>query len=125
MLQLNEAKLVNAQRIVHLGFWIWDMEKDHLEWSDEVYRILGLKPQGFLPTYELFLSFAHPDDHDLVDGSIADALKKKLPYMIDWRVLRRDGSIRFVHSEIEMIRDESGGSSAGYSAPSRISPSGS
>ncbi len=110
VLQLNEAKLINAQRIVHLGFWIWDVEKDHLEWSDEVYHILGLRPQEFLPTYKLFFNFVHPDDHDVISYSIADVREKNIPCMIDWRVLRRDGTIRFVHSEIEMIKDDKGGS---------------
>ncbi|BAI61359.1 putative histidine kinase [Methanocella paludicola SANAE] len=98
-LRESEKNLLLAQRISHLGFWVWDIDKDVLEWSDEVYRILGLTPQEFRPSYELFLSFVHPEDRGLVSIAVQDALDGKKPYGIDWRILRRGGSAGYAHSE--------------------------
>ncbi|MCM1988088.1 PAS domain-containing protein [Methanococcoides seepicolus] len=46
-LRKSEASLSNAQRISHLGNWDWDLVKNKLKLSDEIYNILGLAPLGF------------------------------------------------------------------------------
>ena len=33
--------------MAHLGNWEWDIATDKVYWSDEAYRIFGLKPQEF------------------------------------------------------------------------------
>jgi PAS domain-containing protein len=58
----RERGLAEAQRIAHLGSWEWNVETDELAWSDEVYRVFGLRPQQFEATYEAFLSSVHPVD---------------------------------------------------------------
>ena len=61
-MRTNEKRLIEAQRIAHLGNWEWNIETNKLWWSDEVYRIFGLKPKEFGGTYEDFLLFVHPED---------------------------------------------------------------
>jgi len=41
----SKAKLEDAQRIAHVGYWEWDLTSNHVIWSDETYRIYGLQPQ--------------------------------------------------------------------------------
>ncbi len=41
----SNARLEEAQRITHVGYWEWDLATDCLIWSDETYRIFGLRPQ--------------------------------------------------------------------------------
>ena len=43
-LAANEAKLAEAQQIARLGSWEWDLASDHVVWSDELYRIYGVRP---------------------------------------------------------------------------------
>ena len=38
-LQDSKAKLEEAQRIVHIGYWEWDLRSNRVIWSDETYRI--------------------------------------------------------------------------------------
>jgi len=38
---------------------------DELVWSDEVFRLFGLRP--FKPTEPRFMEFVHPDDRDRVN----------------------------------------------------------
>lgn len=96
-LKKSEKSLIEAQRIAHFGNWNWNIKTNELLWSDEIYRIFGLKPQEFGATYDAFLSYVHPDDRDFVNNAVKDALKGIGQYGIDHRVLRPDGEVRIVH----------------------------
>src|SRR5205085_994660 len=51
-LAASEKQLAEAQKIAHLGSWEWDVAADRVTWSDELFRIFGLRPQEFGTTYE-------------------------------------------------------------------------
>ncbi|MFA4827724.1 MAG: PAS domain-containing protein [Thermodesulfovibrionales bacterium] len=107
-LKKSEAGLRDAQRIAHLGNWDWDLVKNELKWSDEVYRIFGLKSSEFGETYEEFLNSVHSDDREFVKNSVNDALYKKMPYSIDHRIVLPDATKRIVHEQAEVTFDETG-----------------
>ena len=107
-LQKSEASLSEAQRIAHLGNWDWDIVSNELRWSDEVYRIFGLRPQEFVATYESFLNSVHPGDKEFVKESVNKTLSENEVYNIEHRVVLPDGSERTVHEQGEVFRDETG-----------------
>jgi PAS domain S-box-containing protein len=107
-LRLSEARLAEAQRIAHLGNWDWDIVKNKLLWSDEIYRIFGLTPQQFGATYEAFLNSVHPEDREFVAQSVSQALYEGKPYNIDHRIVWPDGSVRVVHEKAEVTFNETG-----------------
>jgi PAS domain S-box-containing protein len=100
--------LAEAQRIAHLGNWDWDIVNNKLYWSDEIYRIFGLKPQEFGATYEAFLNSVHPEDREDVQQAVNKALYERQPYGIDHRIVHPDGSERIVHEQAEVTYDEDG-----------------
>ncbi len=102
----SEERLIEAQRIAHLGNWDWNIEKDKLYWSDEIYRIFGFAPQEFGANYNAFMGGVHPDDRNFVNKAVNDALNNIKPYNIDHRVLHPDGSERIVHEQGEVTFDE-------------------
>ncbi|MDO8319851.1 sensor domain-containing diguanylate cyclase [Rhodoferax sp.] len=102
------ASLTEAQRIAHLGNWEWDITNDTLSWSDEIYRIFGLAPQQFDATYEAFLNAVHPEDRQLVDDNVREALARQHRYSIEHRILQPDGTLRHVHEQAEVIRGKDG-----------------
>ena len=106
-LQKSEASLAEAQRIVHVGNWDWDIVTNELYWSDEIYRIFGLTPQEFGATYEAFLNSVHPDDRDLVVELVNKALEGET-YSIDHRVVLPTGEVRTVHEQGEVTFEEDG-----------------
>ncbi|MBN1803484.1 MAG: PAS domain-containing protein [Candidatus Lokiarchaeota archaeon] len=77
VLKKSQASLADAQRIAHIGNWDWDIIKNELLWSDEIYRIFNVPKQEFVESYDAFLSFVHPDDRDFVKKSVEHALYKK------------------------------------------------
>jgi PAS domain S-box-containing protein len=108
-LRESEQRMNRAQEIAHLGSWELDLTNNHLTWSDEVYRLFGLKPQEFASTYEAFLEVVHPDDRAAVDSAYSGSLREgKDSYEINHRIVRPDGEVRFMHERCEHKRDSSG-----------------
>jgi PAS domain-containing protein len=48
--------LAEAQALAHLGVWEWDVVRNRLYWSDELYQILGLAPRELAPGFEALLA---------------------------------------------------------------------
>lgn len=106
VLRKSEASLSEAQRIAQLGSWDWDIVKNRLQWSDEIYRIFGLTPQSFGATFETFLDSVHPDDRRFVEKSINDSLHGGKTYSINHRILLPEGTERIVHQQGEVLFDK-------------------
>lgn len=108
ILEENRQSLAEAQRIARMGNWEWDIKTGELRWSDEAYRIFGLAPQKLEATYNFFLGMVHPDDRELVDSSLNQALFKDTPYSIDHRIVLPDFSTRIIHETGEVFFDQEG-----------------
>jgi PAS domain S-box-containing protein len=107
-LRESEANLSRAQSIAHIGSYNWDIVKNNVYRSDEMYRILGYEPRGLGPTYEAYMGAVHPEDRDSFNRSIQDALNNIKPHRMDYRIIRPDGTVRFIHGEAEVETDGSG-----------------
>ena len=106
----NEKILKKSQEIANLGNWVLDLRNNSLFWSDEIYRIFGLKPQEFEATYEVFLDYVHPEDRQKVDDKYRSSIEEnKDKYEIEHRIIRQDnGEIRYVKEKCEHIRNDKG-----------------
>jgi diguanylate cyclase (GGDEF)-like protein/PAS domain S-box-containing protein len=107
-LRQSEERLAEAQRIAKLGGWDWDIVHGDLHWSDEIYEIFGLSPEGFGATYEAFLEAVHPDDRGRVRQAVKEALDRSKPYGIEHRIVRPDGLTRVVQEQGEVTFDADG-----------------
>lgn len=107
-LQKSEERLQRAQRIGQLGFWEWDIVKDELLWSDELYVLSALKPELFEPNYGSLLGLIHPDDRNDFQESFKAAIQNDTTYQSNHRVVLPDGQIRHHLTHAEIIRDEQG-----------------
>ncbi|MCK9420948.1 MAG: PAS domain S-box protein [Nitrospirae bacterium] len=107
-LKKSAARLINAQRIAHLGNWDWDIAKNKAYCSEEVDRIFGFKFEEFGRTYEAYLNIVHPDDKKIVEKSMEEAFSGTKPFSMDHRTISPDGTVRIVHVETEATFDEAG-----------------
>ncbi|HEX5670061.1 MAG TPA: diguanylate cyclase [Sulfuricurvum sp.] len=98
-LESISIRLNKAQELAHLGNWVWDMKANTLWWSNEIYRIFGLIPQEFEATYESFFERVHPDDREAIQAALNHALTNHTEYRIVHRLIKMDGTIRYVHEE--------------------------
>ena len=107
-LEESQRKLGQVERFSHLAQWDRDLETNVLTWSDELYRILGLEPQERVFRFPEFVELVHPEDRAGVVKAAAEAVEKLGRFHVDYRVIRPDGQLRYIHGEGEVIRDEDG-----------------
>jgi PAS domain S-box-containing protein len=104
----SERKLEEAQSLAHVGHWERDTETDLITWSDETYRIFGLRPQEHIFNLAQLPELVHPEDKQIVTKAVAEALRGGPRYDVEYRVVRPNGEVRLVHSQGDVMWNESG-----------------
>src|SRR5580693_5010114 len=107
---LQESKdwLEEAQRVAHLGYWVWDLETNQVIWSEETYRIFGLVPKGDSFDVALVREMTHPDDREAVFATAKKAIDTETRADCEHRLFRPDGEMRVVHSLGEVRKNSQG-----------------
>jgi len=108
LLERQRRQLSQAQGIGQFGSWEWDIPANTTEWSDELYRIYGLVPDGKPMTFEDFVGRVHPDDRAAVQVKIQVAYESCEPFCIDHRIVRPDGRVLVLQARGEVITGEDG-----------------
>lgn len=104
----HNRALEEAQALTHLGSWEWDVAADHITWSDELYRIYGMKPQERAIGFGEFLELIHPDDRDMVNEIITASFKNGRPFEFEHRIILPSGKERILKGMGKSVKDESG-----------------
>ncbi|ESR24209.1 PAS domain-containing protein [Lutibaculum baratangense] len=91
----------------HVGVWTWNLVDDELDWSDGLYRLFGLVPGHGRPTREFFHSMIHPEDRPL-QLKRAQAMRDGLALSFDFRLIRPNGSVRWMTTKTESLSDRDG-----------------
>src|SRR6201996_6482271 len=107
-LQESKASLEEAQRLAHVGSWVWDLEKNHVTCSDEYYRIFGLVPRKGPIDIATVREMIHPDDRECVFRIAEEAIRSGERAECEHRILRPNGEVRIVHSLGDLKKDASG-----------------
>jgi PAS domain S-box-containing protein len=101
--------LSEGQRIAHLGSWEYAADTRTTMWSEEEFRIYGLTPAMQSPTYdELVTKYIHPDDVTLLRKTFGAALNSCSVFELEHRIIRPNGSVRFLYNRAEPQFDENG-----------------
>ena len=103
------ADIEKAQEVEHLGSWIYHpTDPSLLTCSRELCRIFGLREKEFDGRMESFFTLVHPEDREAVERASVTAIVDNIPYSLEHRIVRPDGSVRWVHAQADIIRDAEG-----------------
>jgi PAS domain S-box-containing protein len=91
----------------HLGVWHWDEIAKTLTWDGATRDMFGVSADGQI-TIDTFYRALHPDDAKRVKQTWRQALELRLPYQIEFRTQRADGTIRWVDARGRGYYDEAG-----------------
>lgn len=107
---LGESRraLAEAQELAHIGSWEWEISKDRVTWTEELYRIYGLEMLGPEATFDSYLESIHPADRTYVIEKIQEALDNDQPFHMEHRIVRPDGGERHLDCHGRFTHDAEG-----------------
>lgn len=104
----SESRLVETQRMAHVGSWERDLQSEVAFWSDEIYRICGVTPEDFHVSHAAFLEMVHPEDRDRLVEVVEGLLRDHRPVSHYCRIIRPNREVRLMHSHMNVVLDEQG-----------------
>ena len=108
-LRESESRLREAQRIAHIGNWEWNLQTGETRWSLENYAIHGISPDSPALTPDALIKFVHPDDLEMVNTIISQAISHGTSAELDYRIFRPNGSMRVIHAVGEVTKFDANG----------------
>ncbi len=96
-LRKTQEWLLVALAAGRMGTWRYDLKTGEQVWNTRQYELLGIDPSQ-PPTRDLFLSIVHPDDLQKVAFDPADPPPASGCVDAQFRVVKPDGSIRWIEA---------------------------
>jgi PAS domain S-box-containing protein len=106
-LRQSEERFRLAQQVAGIGTFDWHIVDNRNHWSPELLALYGVDPEAFEGTYEAWLRRLHPDDAAAAEEAVRRALASGR-YDNDFRVIRPDGTVRWLQARGEVLYDEVG-----------------
>jgi signal transduction histidine kinase len=106
-LKMAKHNLDEAQQLARLGSWERNLLTGKGYWSDNRYRLFGMKPAKTAPELEEYYNLIHADDREQVRQTVAVAVRDGSTYETSYR-LARDPLKRVFLSRGKVVRNEAG-----------------
>jgi len=107
-LHANRERLTLATQSNGIGIWEYTLAGDRLVWNDMMFQIFDLPREQATGTLADWERCIHPDDLAYSRQELSEALAGRRPIDFDFRVQRRDGSVRYVYARATIFRNEHG-----------------
>jgi PAS domain S-box-containing protein len=101
----SESKLQATSRTARVGYWEHFPDDNRTVCSPVLWRIWGLRPGRAGPTGKVFLDMIHPDDRPRIAAAYDDPVPN---CRHEYRVLRPDGTVRYVYEDLSVDFDDHG-----------------
>jgi PAS domain S-box-containing protein len=106
-LQRSEAFLAQGQKISHTGSFGRNVLSEKLYWSEETYEIYELD-RSIEPTMGWLIQRIHPEDRVRVQQTIESAIRQRTGFDIEYRLLTRGGSVKYLYVVVQTQENGSG-----------------
>ncbi len=91
-LKHTEYNLKQAQQIGRMGSWELDLRTNTVIWSEMVYRLYGLEPDGRPIELETVFARIHPEDSPKLREEIRRAVSERRGYLVEYRLIQPGGT---------------------------------
>ncbi len=99
LLSQNIEILNEAQKIAHIGHFDYDILKDELYWSSEIYRIFNKSEDSFKPTFNGYFASVHNEDHDFAKKEYYKSVQKNTSFDFEVRIVLDDKTIKYIQNK--------------------------
>jgi len=104
----SEQELKKAQQITHIGSWYLNIDTNEVVWSEELYKMYGFDPTLPPPPYTEHQKLFAPESWELLSSSLANTRETGIPYELELKTLRIDGSNGWMWVRGEAVKDNEG-----------------
>lgn len=104
----SQSRLELALEAAHMGTWERNLLNDSAVWSRQQEALFQVAPGEFDGTHAFFMNFVHPEDRQRLEQITRRAIEEHLPYTSEYRVVLRDGSVRWMVGRGDVVRDAQG-----------------
>lgn len=103
--RLSEESLKKAQKVAHLGNWVWDIVNNLEQWSEGMYQIFDIDKKS-TSSREAIMKILHPEDLEFFVQNYNNHIEMK---PMEYRIIRSNQSIHYIWSKLgDIIYDDSG-----------------
>ena len=103
-----EYRYREVQEVSNVGHWIWDIDKDEINWSDQLYSIWEKDRRNFTANYDSVVGMIHPSDRVRFLDHLEDCLQGRAIHDITHRIVLDSGEEKYIHTKGNLFRDASG-----------------
>lgn len=79
-----------------VGLWEWEVATGNLTWNDQLKAIFGLSASATGLTLDRFIAAIHPEDKARTEQAFRAALADHAEFNMEYRILRPDGTVRWI-----------------------------
>lgn len=104
-LRQNEALLASAQRLAHLGHFVFMPDAGFVAWNAQTQAVLGLDDAPWITSIDELLVHVDPEAHDGVRQSLSLAPEAGQPAPVEFHIVGTDGAARTIvqHTVLERV----------------------
>lgn len=107
-LQRSEQELKKAQQTTHIGSWYLNLANNEVFWTEELYKMYGFDPNLPVPPYTEHMKLFTPESWEQLSTSLANTFETGIPYELELKTVREDGSNGWMWVSGETVQDAVG-----------------
>ncbi len=97
-----------ALQSAEMGIWSWNIKTNTRTLDKKILELLGIDDETFKGTADEFFNTVHPEDREMLQRKLKEALETKQTISPEYRVVWPDGSIHHIIARAKVICDAMG-----------------
>jgi len=97
----QKAMLERTEAIAHVGSWEWDIAKDHVTWSNELFRIFERDPAKGAPSYEEHPNIYTEKSYKQLDALVKHAIEHGSIFEFETEIITGSGDKKYCIARAE------------------------
>ncbi len=98
-LQYREKQLSEAQKIGRMGHWYWVVRDDHIDWSDNLFNIFGVKKSEFEPSINNLRGLMGKKDANKIIQSFRKSIMNAIDCVLEFKINVKNNEVRYIRCE--------------------------
>jgi len=107
-LQESEQRLHLALNSAQMGMWDWDPLTEMVLWSEHQFELFDIRKEEFAGSSAQVFEKIHSDDRSRIEQAVMHARERGVEFREEFRVVHRDGTLRWLMGIGRPLRDLSG-----------------